>query len=108
MDVFWSRQRGPPYVFPVRATESVAIGKTQAIVVGQGDSFEVLTPEAIAPSISVARTGATGNRTSAGIAPGRDGNSWSVVEPLLIVSLDYAALPAGRGGNGTAPKRVRG
>jgi hypothetical protein len=35
-----------------------------------------------------------------------DDGSWAVVEPLLIVSLDYASAP-GNGGNGPSRRRRR-
>ena len=36
-----------------------------------------------------------------------DDGGWSVIEPLLIVSLDYG-LPKGKGGNGSSKKRRPG
>ena len=38
---------------------------------------------------------------------GAEDDSWSVVEPLLIVSLD-SAPPRGKGGNGSSKRRPRG
>ena len=45
--------------------------------------------------------------TSRRVIVAAEDDSWSVVEPLLIVSIDYAPPPA-KGGNGPPRKRRRG
>jgi hypothetical protein len=41
------------------------------------------------------------------IIVGADDDSWSVVEPLLVGSLDFAPPPKAKGGNGRSKKRKR-